>query len=282
MTPLIATAPAAPAPTSPTPPAPSDILVVHGDHDLSRPKPVVANVMVIADPGWWADDLVRFLGDEGFAVHLDPEGSSAFDHRSRTAHAAILDLQLTAQSAAAVCVAWRRRSVAPVLAVHATRDETGVLAAFAAGADHVVVKDVTPRQLVAHLRSLLRRFPPQFVAVGVAVGLQSVELGEDGVSARVLGEEVRLTDEEFRLLAMLLERPGRVVPRAELANAVVYAGSVRAVDFFVRRLREKLEAVDGKRRIVVVRGVGFRFDAEVDGAVLETRQIVVAAEEDPR
>ena len=65
------------------------------------------------------------------------------------------------------------------------------------------------------------------------------------------------------MLSLLLARPGRVVTRDDLASMLVYAsGSPRAVDFAVRRLREKLEEVDHRRRIVVVRGVGFRFDVE--------------------
>lgn len=239
------------------------MLVVHGARTEpvpGTPVPVVATVAVIANAGGWVDELVEFLGSEGFAVVLDPDGGSAFDHRCRTADAAVIDLQLATRSATTVCAAWRRRSLAPVLAVTGTRDEATVLAAFTAGADHVVVKDVTCRQIVAHLRSLLRRVPPRRGGPDSPPTDPSFELGADRRSAVVLGRTVRLTDEEFELLALLLERRGGVVTRAELASALVYSSdSSRAVDFFVRRLREKLEHADGRRRIVVVRGVGFRY-----------------------
>lgn len=222
--------------------------------------PVVATVTVISGSRWWSDDLVAYLGTEGFAVVLDPVGDSAFDRRSRAADAVIVDLSLTARSALAVCVAWRRRSSAPILAI-APRDENAVIAAFTAGADQVLVQDSTNRQLVAHLRATLRRVPPRRAVVDPVEVDAPVHLGEDGRSAVVGGRSVRLSEEEFAMLSLLLARPGRVVTRGELASVLLYAsGSARAVDFAVRRLREKLEGVDGRRRIVVVRGVGFRFD----------------------
>ena len=255
---------AAPAPAQP-PDAPPPLLhapLVEGVVDLRTPRlPVVATITLVADPGWWSDDLIRFLSGEGFATVVDPSGESAFDHRSLKSDAVIIDLRLASRSAIAICVAWRRRSAAPVLAVAGSRDEKTVLDAFAAGADHVVMKDATSRQIVAHLRSLLRRMPPRRTSALAPSVLSPVHLGDDGRSALVRGRVVSLTAEEFQMLALLLDRAGRVVTRADLAGSIRYAsGNARAVDFFVRRLREKLELVDTHRRIVVVRGVGFRFD----------------------
>lgn len=259
---------AAVAPVTPSSGPPGEPVVVYDDlaeevpaHDEPR-TPVVATVTVIVDPGSSSEDLVRFLRGEGFAVVRDPEGESAYDHRSRAADAAIVDLRLTSRSGMAVCVAWRRRSIAPILAIAASGDEATVLRAFAAGADRVIAVGATPRQVVAHLRSLLRRAPRRRPDVAHAPD-GSVQLGEDGRSAVVLGRTVKLTDEEFQVLALLLGRAGGVVTRAELARTVVYSsGSARAVDFLVRRLRERLEEVDARRRIVVVRGVGFRFELD--------------------
>lgn len=233
-----------------------------------RSEPVVATVTVIAESGSWSQDLVHFLGSEGFAVFIDPTGDSAFDYRSQAADAAIIDLGLATPSATAICAAWRRRSIAPILAIADSRDEATVLAAFAAGADHVAIRDVTSRQIVAHLRSLLRRVPPRRTSALAPSATAHVRLGDDLRSAVVHGHTVRLTEAEFQMLALLLDRSGKVVTRAQLAKTVMYdSSSARAVDFFVRRLREKLEEADTRRRIVAVRGVGFRF--EVDGEQVE-------------
>lgn len=252
------------APPSPDPPARVDDPILPDDDEPRAGglvAPVIATVTVVSGSQWWSEELVTYLGTEGFAVILDPIGQSAFDHRSRAADAVIVDLRLTARSPLAVCVAWRRRSTAPIVAI-APRDENAVIAAFTAGADQVLVEDSTNRQLVAHLRATLRRVPPRRAVVD-PVEDAPVQLGDDGRSAVVSGRSIRLSEEEFGMLSLLLSRPGRVVPRYDLASMLVYAsGSPRAVDFAVRRLREKLEDVDDRRRIVVVRGVGFRFEME--------------------
>lgn len=247
----------------------------------AAPAAVLATVTIIADPGWWSQETERFLSGEGFAVVLDATGASAFDHRCRAADVALVDLELSTRPAVGVCVAWRRRSTAPIVAISARSDETMVLAAFAAGADHVVAKESSPRELVAHLRSLLRRRRPR--RVDAAPPASPVRLGADGRSALVGERSVALTADEFQVLALLLERGDRVVTRAELAGALVYAStSRRAVDFFVRRLREKLEEIDTVRRIVAVRGVGFRFDASGQPGYGGASEATTAEGEDDR
>lgn len=261
--------------------APSAVRAVaehHGPRLLaaSTDTPTIATISLMAVPGWWSQDLERFLISEGFAVVVDPSGDSAFDRRTRPGDVVIIDLASVDGSIATICAAWRRRTAAPILAVVGSRDESAVLGAFAAGADQVVTKDITSRQIVAHVRSLLRQVPPRR-APDAAADAGPVRLGPDGCSADVNSWMVPLTEEEFVVLELLLDRGGRVVTRAELASALSFSsGNRRAVDFFVRRLREKLEEVDTRRRVMVVRGVGFRFDA--DGALVDR----LGPAEDPR
>lgn len=229
---------------------------------ITRPSPVVASVVVVADDGWWSRDFTDYLSGEGFDAVADPGGRSAVDGRLRTRDAVIIDLGLTAQSGTTVCVAWRRRSNASILAVSSSADEETVLKAYAAGADNFASLDSTHRQLVARLRSLLRRNPPRRASGDPAAPLP-VLLGDDGRSAYVEGKELALTEQEYEILHLLVNRPGAVVPRQELARLLVLSSSSgRAVDFFVRRLRDKLETVDTRRRILAVRGVGFRLEVD--------------------
>lgn len=237
---------------------PGDPVVV-----VKGPSPVVASVVVVADDGSWSRDFIDYVSREGFDAVADPGGHSAFDGRLRTRDAVVIDLGLTARSGTAVCVAWRRRSDASILAVSSRGDEEMVLQAYAAGADNFASLDTSHRQLVARLRSLLRRNPPARASTDPTSTLP-VLLGDDGHSAFVDGRQVTLTDLEYEVLNLLLSRPGAVVPRRELARLLALSSSSsRTVDFFVRRLRDKLEAVDTKRRIVAVRGVGFRFQVDL-------------------
>lgn len=228
--------------------------------------PIVASVTMIADDAVWVEKTASFLRGECFEVVLDARGDTAFDHRARSGDAAIIDLDLAARPGTAVCIAWRARTSAPVLALSRSADQSTLDAAFAAGADHFAPRDISPRQLVAHLRALLRRAPPSRRAALLPGGIVPVALDEEYRGAVVWGAKVPLGDQEFLVLKLLVARRGRIVTRAELISALFpgapRASTGRSLDSVVRRLREKLEAADPERRIVTVRGVGLRFDPE--------------------
>ncbi len=78
----------------------------------------------------------------------------------------------------------------------------------------------------------------------------------------VHGEVVTLSDQEYQVLSALMGRAGRVVSRKDLLGDVSTTRSDRALDFVIRRLRQKLEQTDTRRRITAVRGVGFRFEID--------------------
>jgi two-component system response regulator RegX3 len=217
-------------------------------------------VVVVARPSGWHDETVACLADNGFAVVEDPTGSCAFDHRARTAAAAVVELDGPAGSASEILRAWRSRSAAAVFAIGDTNDEAAVLAAYAAGADHVAPVDVSARQLLARVRAALRTSPvgrPRAEVVAAPVRIDAERM------VAVVGDvEVALTPAELDVLHLMVERSGRLLTRAALRSMVDGLGSSeRSVDFFIRRLRAKLEQAEGVRRIQVVRGVGFRFDA---------------------
>jgi DNA-binding response OmpR family regulator len=119
--------------------------------------------------------------------------------------------------------------------------------------------------VTARLRALLRRVPPRSSAPVEPNPDLAVTIDEATGSVRVDGAVVSLSRRELEVLRTLLARPGRVVTRAELAGSWPALSADRRLDFVIRRLRQKLEMVDGRRRINSVRGVGFRFE-EPDAA----------------
>ena len=146
---------------------------------------------------------------------------------------------------------------APIVATAGNGDEATVLAAFSAGADQSTPLTTSPRQFVARLRSLLRRHPPA-ASGGPAPALGPVVLDvARRPSTMVHGEVVTLSDQEYHVLSALMDRAGRVVSRKDLLGDVSTARTDRALDFVIRRLRQKLEQTDTRRRITAVRGVGF-------------------------
>ncbi len=222
-------------------------------------RPTIATIVMIVDDDGWAHSIMDHLVGDDFEVTLDPLGSTAFDVRARHVDVVVIDWDLRGRSGEAICVAWRSRQVAPILAVAASDDERTVLAAFSAGADQFVSRDASAHVFVARLRSLLRRVPARHP--GAEPGVRSVLFDDARRFVVVADTEIPLTEQEYDILELMVERAGRVVHRRDL-NAVLSLGTsrTRTLDFLVRRLREKLEAVDDRRRISVVRGVGFRFD----------------------
>jgi two-component system response regulator BaeR len=226
------------------------------------PDTAIATLLVAVDDPFWSGGGGPELEREGFRCVLDPEGRLVFEAEVvAMTDVAIVDLGLRHSSGLAVCAAFRARSAAPMIATARFRDENAALDAFAAGADQFISFDVSARQVVARLRALLRRWPAGRGRAPGPVG-GTVQLDEqDG--ALVAGRRVPLLREEYEILRALLARPGRVVSRRDL---LILSGpgalGTRSLDVVIRRLRQKLEAIDGVRRISAVRGVGFCFDED--------------------
>ena len=221
----------------------------------------VARVLLVSGQDGWAAELALDLAADGFRVQRDRTGESVFDDDVvAPIDIAVVDLGLRAQSGLAVCGALRARSMLPIIAVGSDSEEHAVLAALASGADQVVSIESSSRLLVARLRALLRRVPPR-TSVRVEPRHDAVvTIDETTETVLVAGAVVKLSRREMEVLRALVARPGRVVTRAELAGSWPTLSSDRRLDFVIRRLRQKLEIVDGKRRISAVRGVGFRFE----------------------
>jgi DNA-binding response OmpR family regulator len=221
------------------------------------PDRAAASVLVVSDNSSSREQLGTPLETEGFRVSFaaassEPSIDAEFD-------VAVVDLSCASGQPDLIIGVLRAHTDAPIMAVAAvTVGEATVLGAYRAGADQCVNGYARPRELVARVRALLRRSAHRPGAEGGAPAVDGFAVDASRCTAIVAGVEIALTPPECEILEALIRRPGRVVRREELV-----ASGLRAsiLDSYVRRLRDKVEVVDGRRRIVVVRGVGFRFDA---------------------
>jgi two-component system phosphate regulon response regulator PhoB len=178
----------------------------------------------------------------------------------------ILDLMLPGMDGLEVCRHLRQDAATarlPILMLTAKAEEVDRIVGLEVGADDYVVKPFSPRELVARVRAIHRR--AQEPADLWVRRLGALEVDEARHSVTVEGAAVELTAKEFGLLCALIRANGRVLNREQLLEGVWgYADAAeiesRTVDVHIRRLREKLgpEA----KRIVTVKGVGYRFDME--------------------
>lgn len=232
------------------------------------------SVLVVGDRNAWQAEAVALLGVEGYAVREDVDGAAARDPACPY-DLAVVELGLARTSAVAVCSALRARSSLPILAVaRPGTPEAEVLSAYSAGADQCLGRTLGAHELLARVRSMLRRSPPRprnLIELRDELGPVVLDLA---IGVATIGEhEVVLTHPEAAILHALLRRPGRVVPREELLGLRLGGRPDRVLDSMVRQLRTKLEQVEGRRRIVAVRGVGFRFLPDRELPELERSEV---------
>ncbi|HZX60607.1 MAG TPA: response regulator transcription factor [Candidatus Methylomirabilis sp.] len=210
-------------------------------------------------------DLVRYhLEREGYQVVGCRDGKSALDLVGREKpDLVVLDLLMPGVDGFEVCRRLRRESSIPIVMLTAKADETDTVVGLELGADDYVTKPFSPRELVARVRAVLRRGTGPADQGPLTIGTLAMDFARYQV--RVGGTDVVLTAKEMELLKALVQARGRVLSRDFLLERVWgydRAAEIesRTVDVHVRRLREKLgrEA----RRIVTVKGVGYRFDNE--------------------
>jgi DNA-binding response OmpR family regulator len=178
-------------------------------------------VVVIEDEAAIADAVAARLRSEGFTVEVAGDGPSGVELVERVApDLVVLDLMLPGFDGLEVCRRIQKDRPVPVLMLTARTDETDLLVGLAVGADDYLTKPFSPRELVARIRTILRRSERAAVAIDAARP-PVLELGPvtaDPATRRVTndGEPVHLTPTEFDLLYVLGRRPGVVFTREQL------------------------------------------------------------------
>lgn len=222
-----------------------------------------ARVLVVDDEPPIVELVRGYLEREGFAVDTAVDGPSALAAvRDSAPDVVILDVMLPGMDGVEVCRRLRMFSDAYVLMLTARGEEIDRVVGLTVGADDYLVKPFSPRELVARVKSMLRRPRADTIAAGRARTPAGLELDEARRSVAVDGRSVELTAIEFDLLAVLARDPGVVVRRTALLDRVwgpEFVGDDHLVDVHVANLRRKLgDAPSDPRFIETVRGVGYR------------------------
>jgi two-component system response regulator BaeR len=220
-------------------------------------------IVVVEDDPKIAQLLVDYLVRDGYDVLAIADGQAALSHIEKAFPALIvLDLMLPGMDGMELCRAVRRFSSVPIIMVTARVDEIDRLLGLDIGADDYVCKPFSPREVNARVRALLRR-----ANGALSTAQRDWQIDDPGHRISWRGQTLQLTRVEFRVLRLLLTRPGRVFSRAQLLDSVheeMRDVSDRAIDSHVKNLRRKIQAVEPRfEGIVSVYGVGYRFDPSV-------------------
>ena len=232
-------------------------------------RPAVHNaaphILVVEDEQALGLLLSYNLEAEGFTVERVERGDEAELRLSELPpDLVILDWMLPGVSGLEICRRLRAREATrtlPVIMLTARGEEGERVRGLSVGADDYVVKPFSVPELMARVRSLLRRSRPERIASRLSAG--DLDLDRETRRVRRAGRDIHLGPTEFRLLEFLMERPGRVFSRAQLLDGV-WGISVeideRTVDVHVGRLRKSLSRGRERDPVRTVRGAGYSFD----------------------
>jgi len=223
-------------------------------------------VLVVDDEPTVREVVQWYLEHDGYRVELAGDGADALDaFTARSPDLVVLDLMLPGVDGLEVCRRIRAASATPVIMLTAKGHEADRIVGLELGADDYLVKPFSPRELVARVRSVLRRT----LGSGEFARAQPLHAGDVHVDpatreAAVAGRPLALTAREFDLLAFLVRHPRQVFTRGQLLRQVweyTWVGDdTSTVTVHVRRLREKLEEDPSDPvRVQTVYGVGYRF-----------------------
>ncbi|MEM9400389.1 MAG: response regulator [Verrucomicrobiota bacterium] len=226
-----------------------------------------AKILIIDDEPDVIDIVAMNLKSSGFVPLTADNGQSGLTKaRSELPALIVLDLMLPQISGLEVCKALKKESATaqiPIIMLTAKSEEVDRVVGLELGADDYVSKPFSPRELVLRIKSVLRRSKgPTSAAERIKIGNLLLDHARHEVC--VNDEILPLTATEFKLLAILMERRGRVQSRDRLLNDVWGYESVidtRTVDTHIRRLREKLGVTASY--IETIRGVGYRISEAV-------------------
>lgn len=225
---------------------------------------MVVRILYAEDDARMRALVARGLTEEGHSVLAVDNGDDAVDQATSSAFDLIvLDVMLPRRSGVDVVRALRAHGrTVPVLLLTARDTGADIVEGLDAGADDYLTKPFAFDVLIARLRALARRPPLQHTAV---LGIDDLTLDPAAHTAHRRGRQLPLTRTEFRLLEILLRRPGRVVTRQALMQSVWgFERDVEAntLDAFVRLLRQKIDRADEPTLIRTVRGVGYRMGGD--------------------
>lgn len=219
-------------------------------------------------------DIVRaldvYLSAEGYCTHLAYSGREALEIiKNDTVHLALMDIMMPGLDGIAATVKIREESNIPVILLTAKSEDGDKVLGLTIGADDYVTKPFSPIEVLARVKSQLRRYTS---LGGMAVQGSKVMIGglmlDDAEKSVILdGGEISLTPTEYGILKLFMENPNRVFSSTEIYAAIWKGSAVGAentVAVHIRHLREKLEIVPSEPRYIkVVWGHGYKMEGKV-------------------
>ncbi len=228
----------------------------------------MSKILVVDDEPSIVDVLTYNLKKAGHQPLVARDGERALElARAERPDLVILDLMLPGIDGLEVCRTLRKGGDLPIIMLTAKDEEIDRVVGLEMGADDYVVKPFSVRELMARVKSVLRRAQPKPAETAPALQVGGLRLDSARREVAWCGTPFDVTATQFELLHLLMANPGRVFSREELLNRVwgyEYYGDTRTVDSAIKRLRARLRQVaDAADVIVTVRDAGYKLSDDV-------------------
>jgi len=232
------------------------------------------HVLIVDDDPQIRELLQEYLTENALRVSVSATGKQmAGILENEAIDLVILDLRLAGEDGMAIARLLRDKSAIPIIILTGVRDEADRIMGLELGADDYLTKPFSPRELLARIRTVLRRTKGPALTEARQREVRAYRFVEFELNLRTRrltrgGERIELTNGEFNLLAALLAAPQRILTRDQLLEASrVFDNEVydRSIDVQILRLRRKIEADPSQPQFITTeRGVGYQFSSPVD------------------
>ncbi|MFP4456711.1 MAG: response regulator transcription factor [Clostridia bacterium] len=217
-------------------------------------------ILVIEDEQKLLNLVEKYLKRENYIVYTAKSGKEAYDvfYESKI-DLVILDLMLPDVSGYEICEQFRKYSDIPIIMLTARSSIEDKLDGFSKGADDYVTKPFSPRELIARVKVLLKRF--NHIIKEDVYEHGNFKFDVNTYNAYCTGENIDFSPGEIKLLYYFILNRNITLPRDQILRRIWgddYDGDIRAVDTRIKRMREKLECADIS--ITTVRGIGYRWE----------------------
>jgi DNA-binding response OmpR family regulator len=239
------------------------------------PDTIQPHILVVDDDPQIRELLEEYLAENALRVSVASSGQQMSKILADEAiDLVILDLRLAGEDGMAIARSLRDQSAIPIVMLTGVRDEADRVMGLELGADDYLTKPFSPRELLARIRTVLRRTKSTALAQARQREVRAYRFAEFELNLRTRrlkrrdGPHIELTNGEFNLLAALLAAPQRILTRDQILEASrVYDNEVydRSIDVQVLRLRRKIEADPTQPQFIITeRGVGYTFNSPVE------------------
>lgn len=226
-------------------------------------------ILVVDDEANIRELLKLHLEAEGYAVYSAADGQDAISKASSVSPDLILlDIMLPKMDGWQVCREIRKNSEVPIIMLTAKSETFDKVLGLELGADDYVTKPFDKKELIARIKTVLRRTTPATEAQDNSkktVVYENLEINIKNYELKIKGVPIDTPPKELELIYFFASHPNEVYTRDELLNKVWgfdYPGDSRTVDVHIKRLREKIDGISDKWYIKTIWGVGYRFETK--------------------